>query len=255
MRLFALINGLLLLSGSSVAVKKKASSTGASSPASTSGCKPTAADTSVIEFAWALQNLTDQWYSSSWLNSSAFSSAPNDSTAMWYPNFEGMKKASSLGLLAVNQTASRTPNVKQPRCNYTLPKATDSRSVLFTTRKLEASVCGAFIALAGYAESPEVSFLLARLAASHAAHATYIGGSLMEPIFSTKNDSLIAAYPPERVLSKGNATGMLGSFMGMCVNAPMKPCGKTLIVGPESGNLTSNASAISSALATETAAV
>ncbi|RJE24071.1 hypothetical protein PHISCL_03607 [Aspergillus sclerotialis] len=255
MHLFMILSSLLLLTSPGLARKAKrpATTTAPSAAASTSGCTPTSGDASVMEFAYALEDLGAHFYSSTPLNSSAFSGAPNDSNAAWFPNFRGMAKQSNLSLMAIEELGNKTPTYKAPACNFTLPHASSPRMLLDTTYYMESSLCGAYIGLAGYSESPEVSFLMARLAAGHSGHATYVQGHLMEPIYSDTNVSLVPAYPPEHVLTPGMSPGMLGDFLGKCVRLPVKPCGNTLIVDATSGNLTNNPTLISSAMATQTA--
>lgn len=257
MHVFAVLSSLLLLPGISPVLAKKGKNPGQdtpSSPSATSGCTPTSGDTGVVGFAYALESLGHDYYASIPLNATSFSRAPNDSTAQWFPNFMGMEKRGNVSLMALDDLGRITPNFHAPRCKFNLPTPTNPTDLLDTTYDLEQSLCGAYIGLAGYSQSPEVSFLMARLAAGHAGNAVYIQSHLMEPIFSDRNNSLYPAYPPERVLSNGTAPGMLGDYLGNCVKVPVKPCGKTLVVNGTSGNLTDNKSIISQSMATQTAA-
>lgn len=257
MHVFAVLSSLLLVPGISPVFAKKGKGPGQdtpSSPSAASGCMPTTGDTGVVGFAYALESLGHDYYTSVPLNSTAFSQAPNDSTALWFPNFRGMEKRGNVSLMALEGLGRMTPNFRAPRCNFSLPTPSSPRDLLDTTYDLEQSLCGAYIGLAGHSQSPEVAFLMARLAAGHAGNAVYIRSHLMEPVFSERNNSLYPAYPPERVLSNGSAPGMLGDYLGDCVMVPVKPCGKTLVVNGTSGNLTDNKSIISYAMATQTAA-
>ena len=261
MRLFTVLSSLLLLTSPALARKAKPKPPSMTTttpappppPAATTGCGPTPGDATVVKFAYALEDLNAQFYRSTPLNSTAFTGAPNETTALWAPNFTGMQKQSNLSLTAIQQLGSMTPNFTAPACNFTLPHTTSPRVTVETAYYLESSISGAFIGLAGYSQSPEVAFLMARLAAVHEGHAVYIQSNLREPVFSDANNTLVPAYPPEHVLTSGMAPGMLGSFLGSCVKAPDKPCGNTLIVDGTSGNLTDNTSIIASALATQTA--
>lgn len=255
MLLFTALSSLLLLTSPAIAKKAKRppTTTAPAAAAATAKCTPTSGDASVMEFAYAIEDLGARFYSSTPLNSTAFSNAPNDSNAVWLPNFRGMAKQGNISLMAIEELGNKTPTYKAPACNFTLPHSSSPRMLLDTTYYMEESLCGAFIGLAGYSESPEVSFLMARLAAGHSGHAAYVQSHLMAPIFSDRNNSLIRAYPPEHVLTAGMSPGMLGDFLGDCVKLPTKPCGNTLIVDETSGNLTNNPTAISSAMATQTA--
>lgn len=258
MRLFTALTSVLLLAGISPAVakkdKNKASPTGPSSAAATTKCMPTKDDASVVEFAYALESLGNHFYASTSLNTTTFVRAPNDSMALWYPNFRGIEKRGNLSLMAIEYLGKETPTYKAPKCNFTLPTPSSPSMLLDMAYHLEASLSGAYIGLAGYSESPEVAFLMARLATGHGGNAIYVQSHVMEPIFSDRNNSMVPVFPPEHVLSRGRAPGRLGDYMHDCVKMPVKPCGKTLVVGNTSGNLTDNTSIISKAMATQTAA-
>jgi hypothetical protein len=246
MRLLAALSSVLLLAG--ISTVNAQTSTRMPGPATTISCQACSRnDTSVVEFAYALQNLTNRFYTRTELNSTLFQKAPNNTDADWLVNFKGMKRQSQLGLLAIRRQGALCPAFTPPMCNYTIPKPRDVNMFLRLAYKMESSVTGAFVGLTAYTNSPEVSFLVSRLAATHATHAAYLETFLQEPVFNATNATLIQAYPPARVLTAGNKPGMLGDWMRGCVKPPFKPCGESLIVGPVSGNLTSNSSLISSA--------
>lgn len=261
MRVFTALSSILLLAGISPAASQTtasptASSTAISGPVATSACQCTQNDTSVVEFAWALQNLTSQFFATTGADATLLSSAPNDSIAEWLPNFRGMNRRSQLGLLAIRREAPKCPLFVAPKCNYSIPIPSDSTALLQLTFQLETSVSGAMIGLVAHTLSPEISFLLARLAATHAAQAAFIESQLTEPVFqNATNATLAPAFPPAVVLSRGNRPGMLGNWLSDCVSAPPQPCGQTLLVSRVSGNLTSNSSVISSVFATATASL
>jgi hypothetical protein len=106
------------------------------------------------------------------------------------------------------------------------------------------------VGAAGYTQSPEVAFLLARLAAQHAAHATWFGSRVNSTMFTPNATSLVSAYGPDEVLQKTNTTGSLGIYLGDCVTAPKEPCPGTLKIGPLEANITSGSAASGAILST-----
>ncbi|GES64226.1 hypothetical protein ATEIFO6365_0008029600 [Aspergillus terreus] len=200
--------------------------------AAAQSCSPSSSDAQVVEFGWALQYLLERYYSSQPLNSTFLNSADNSSTANYYTNFQGIQRQNRLGVRAVQQLGSKVPGFSAPRCNFTFPNAKDGETWVKNAQKLEQNVCGAYIGLAAYTQAPEVSFLMARLAAQHSAHAYYITSNVQEPVFPTNSSSLIPAYPPDYVLQSGNQPGKLGDYLNGCVSAPSPPCGQKLTFGP-----------------------
>ncbi|KAL5359438.1 hypothetical protein BJX96DRAFT_148434 [Aspergillus floccosus] len=200
--------------------------------AAAQSCDPSSSDVEVVQFGWALQYLLERYYSSQPLNSTFFSSADNSSTANYFTNFQGIQRQNRLGVRAVQQLGSKVPGFSAPRCNFTFPEAQDGEAWIKNAQKLEQNVCGAYIGLAAFTQSPQVSFLMARLAAEHSGHAYYITSNIQQPVFPTNSSSLIPAYSPDYVLQSGNQPGKLGDFLNGCVAAPSPPCGQNLTFGP-----------------------
>lgn len=247
MHISRVLSGILLLTSAGPAIAKKtapttttttAPSTTSSKPRSTCSLRPT--DAAVLEYGYAIESLVIQFYNVP-LNESFFASAPNNSMALFYQNIKGIEHRNTLGRYGLERLGANITSFRAPRCNYTVPTANSSQDFLMTAFKMEAAACGAFIGIAGYSQSPEVSFLMARLAAEHGIHAIYLQSFMQQPLFSPNAASLVPAYPPAHVLSKGTGMGQLGDYMHQCVTAPKGPCGKTLVVGNITGNLTSTA--------------
>ncbi|KAL4896033.1 hypothetical protein BDV59DRAFT_126521 [Aspergillus ambiguus] len=200
--------------------------------AAAQSCSPSSSDVQVVQFGWALQYLLERYYSSQPLNSTFFTSAQNSSSANYFTNFQGIQRQNRLGVRAVQQLGSQVPGFSAPRCNFTFPEAKDGQTWVANAQKLEQSVFGAYIGLAAYTQSPQVSFLMARLAAQHSGHAYYILSNTQEPVFPSNSSSLVPAYSPDFVLQSGNQPGKLGDFLNGCVSAPSPPCGQKLTFGP-----------------------
>ncbi|KAJ0415060.1 hypothetical protein BJY00DRAFT_268132 [Aspergillus carlsbadensis] len=229
MRVFKFLSGLLL-AGAAVAQN------------STGSCKASSSDTEVVRYAWALQSLLERYYGSQPFNQTFLSDATNSTTAEYYQNLQGIQRQNRLGLRAVQLVGAKTGNFSRPTCNFTFPNATSGEDYVKNALNLETNVASAFIGATGYTQSPEVSFLLARLAAQHTADATWLATQQKGLIFPTNASSLVPAYNPSYVLGSGNQTGRLGQYLRGCVSAPSPPCGEIFFIGPlvgSSGNQTS----------------
>ncbi|KAE8402236.1 hypothetical protein BDV37DRAFT_162091 [Aspergillus pseudonomiae] len=229
--------------------------------AQSSDCSPKSGDVQTLQFAWALQHLTERFWSSQSLNQTFLNNATNTSTANYDANFKGITRENRLGIRAVQQVASGLSNFTTPRCNLTIPQARDADSFLKNALQVEQTVAGGLIGLAAYTQSPEVSFLLARLAAQHSAQAAYLGSEQNSTFFPSNSTSLVPAYTPDQILKAGNQTGLLGTLLSNCVTAPSGPCGQKVNIGPlvatlnstsTSGGSSSSASPSSSATGTAT---
>ncbi|GAB1195745.1 hypothetical protein BDV32DRAFT_117112 [Aspergillus pseudonomiae] len=229
--------------------------------AQSSDCSPKSGDVQTLQFAWALQHLTERFWSSQSLNQTFLNNATNASTANYDANFKGITRENRLGIRAVQQVASGLSNFTTPRCNLTIPQARDADSFLKNALQVEQTVAGGLIGLAAYTQSPEVSFLLARLAAQHSAQAAYLGSEQNSTFFPSNSTSLVPAYTPDQILKAGNQTGLLGTLLSNCVTAPSGPCGQKVNIGPlvatlnstsTSGGSSSSASPSSSATGTAT---
>lgn len=81
-------------------------------------------------------------------------------------NTMGLAVQAKLGVQGLQQAASDAGG-SMPSCHYNYPVVTDAKSHLMNAYNLEATMCGAFIGLADYVQSPQAAFLMARLAAEH----------------------------------------------------------------------------------------
>lgn len=116
--------------------------------------------------------------------------------------------------------------------------------------QIEATLCGTFIGLADYVMSPQVAFLMARLAAEHGIHASYIGSHLKPQVFMSNSTSLTLAFKPQEVLNSGMGVGMLGQYMNGCAVAPVAPCSRMVSIGELGANLTNQGANNASSTAT-----
>ncbi|KJJ32090.1 hypothetical protein AFLA70_326g000990 [Aspergillus flavus AF70] len=244
MRIFSALSSLLL-AGAALA--------------QSSDCSPKSGDVQTLQFAWALQHLSERFWSSQSLNQTFLNNATNASQANYEPNFKGITRENRLGIRAVQQVGNDLSNFTTPRCNITIPQSQDANSFLKNALQVEQTVAGGLIGLAAYTQSPEVAFLLARLAAQHSAQAAYLGTETNSTFFPSNSTSLIPAYTPEQILKTGNQTGQLGTYFNKCVTAPSGPCGQKVNVGPLVATLNStstgggtSSSASPSSTATET---
>ncbi|KAE8151123.1 hypothetical protein BDV25DRAFT_153245 [Aspergillus avenaceus] len=231
MRIFTAISGLLM-----------AGAAFAQSSNQSSSCSPKSADVQTVQFAYALQYLSERFWSSQPLNQSFLQDAKNASKANYGPNFQGIQRQNRLGVRAVQQTGKSVSGFSAPRCNFTFPSSKDADAFVKTALQIESSVTGALIGLAGYTQAPEVSFLLARLAAEHGAHVAYIGAQQTPVIFPSNSSSLPPAWTPDHVLKNGTQIGQLGSYLKNCVSAPAAPCNQKFNIGPLVGSFNSTSS-------------
>ncbi|KAJ5612080.1 hypothetical protein N7510_005274 [Penicillium lagena] len=245
--------GWLLLTGAtftSAATSSSGSSATSSAGASSSSgasssCSLSSGDTQVLQFSWVLSDFIQKFYASMPVNENVASQLQNSTSASKaLSNLQGLEKQNNLSVEAVQQLGSQAPNFKQPKCSYTIPKADSIPAFAMFAYQIESTLSGGFIGLAGYTQSPEVSFLLARLAAEHSAHATWIGSRVNSSMFSPSSNSLVDAYSPTQILQSKNQTGSLGQYLNGCVTAPNNPCG-TLQIGPLDATVTSSAASSS----------
>jgi hypothetical protein len=210
--------GSLLLSSASCALA-----------ASCSNCSLTSQDTKVLQYAWAIQRLSNWFYETNSVNQTSFSSAPNisisTSTAYYPVNLQGIQAQNLLGTAQVDSLASNLSDFQQPDCNFSMPTPSTITQYLGRSWYLETVISGAFTGLANFTQTPTVSLLLSRLAVQHATHATYIASSFLPNVFDANNISDIPALPPDTVLSNDTHDAMLGGVLGGCVVAPDALCG------------------------------
>ncbi|RHZ61324.1 ferritin-like domain-containing protein [Aspergillus thermomutatus] len=209
-------------------------------------CTPKSGDVQVVQYAWALEYMVEQYYASVPVNQTFLHSALNSSTANYALNLAGMQQQNRLGVRAAQQLGKTISNFTAPGCNFTFPAPNSSETFLTTALTFESDVCAALIGLEGYTQAPEVSFLIARLAAQHAGHAAYLATTQEAVIFPSNVTSLVPAYSPSYVLSNGSSPGQLGSYFKGCVSAPQPPCGN-LTIGPLIATYGSNSSSSSAA--------
>ncbi|KAL4917008.1 hypothetical protein BDW62DRAFT_184818 [Aspergillus aurantiobrunneus] len=228
MRVFSILSGLLL-AGAAVAQD--------------SSCSPQSSDAEVVEYAWALQTLLEGYYTSQPLNQTFLSDATNSSRAEYYQNLQGIHRRNRLGVRAIQQVASKVPGFSSPSCSFTYPNVTSGEDYVVNALQLETNVASALLGAVGYTQSPEVSFILARLASQHSAGATWLATQQTGVVFPSNISSLVPAYNPSYVLGSGNQPGRLGRYLGGCVSAPSDPCGQPFFIGPLVGSVGNQSSA------------
>ncbi|KAB8233151.1 hypothetical protein BDV23DRAFT_157670 [Aspergillus alliaceus] len=200
--------------------------------AQSSDCKPKSSDAQTVQFAYALQYLSERFWSSQPLNQTFLKDATNASRANYEANFKGITRENRLGIRAVQQVGNDVSGFSAPKCNFTFPSSKDADSFIKNALKIEQTVAGGLIGLSAYTQAPEVSFLLARLAAQHSSQAAYIGSETNSTYFPSNSTSLFPAYTPDEILKSGNQTGQLGTYFKNCVSAPSGPCGQKVNIGP-----------------------
>jgi hypothetical protein len=232
MRILPTLSGLILAGAATTAAQNN------------SFCSPQSGDAQVVQYAWALEYLVQQYYASVPVNQTFLSSALNSSTASYAPNLQGINQQNRLGVRATQQLGKSISSFTAPGCNFTFPAPNSSEVFLTTAQAFESNVSAALIGLEGYTQAPEVSFLIARLAAQHASHAAYLATTQEAVIFQSNVTSLVDAYSPSYVLSNGTSRGQLGRYFKGCVSAPQAPCGN-LTIGPLGATRGGNSSSTS----------
>ena len=198
---------------------------------------PGSSDAVVVEFGLAVQTLLSEYYKSIPVNASFFATLPNNTGTDYLSNAMGLVQQADLGVMSLQQLEVMT-NASMPSCKYTFPPVTDAMSFFMNAYQIEATLCGTFIGLADYVMSPQVAFLMARLAAEHGIHASYIGSHLKPQVFMSNSTSLTPAFTPQEVLNSGMGVGMLGQYMNGCAVAPVAPCSGMVSIGELGANLT-----------------
>lgn len=222
MRLFSILSGFLL-AGATVAQN--------------SSCAPTSSDAAVVRYACALQGMLEEYYTSHPVNQTFLSDARNSSSAQYYQNLQGMHRENQLGLRALLQIGHRVPGFSNPTCNFSLPEVTSAEEFVENALLFEGSVAAALLGVTGYTQTPAISFVLARLASQHTAHATWLASQQTGVIFMSNSSALLPAYNPMYVLSTGNGTARFGQYLHGCVEAPESPCGQPFYIGPLVGSV------------------
>jgi hypothetical protein len=129
---------------------------------------PGSSDAPAIVYGYVLQNLLSSYYDSVPINKSFYSSLPSPTKPMtdFLANTMGLAVQAKLGEEALLQAGMAAGGMK-PNCSFSYPPVTDANSHLMNAYIFEATMCGAFIGLADYTQSPQAAFLMARLAAEH----------------------------------------------------------------------------------------
>jgi cerevisin len=196
-------------------------------------------DGPTIEFALSLQGLLLSYYESVPVNATFFSTLPpnGDPPTDWLDNVIGLQQQALLDYQALEALAA-SAHVEVPKCSYTLPAApATAQQHLVNIDTIEATLCGAFIALSDYVQSPQAAFLMTRVAVEHGTHASYIGTHLKSQVYFANSTSLVPVFLPSEVLTAGTGVGTLGQYLNNCVPAPVAPCGGTVVVGSAGAQL------------------
>lgn len=202
---------------------------------------PSAADAAAVSFGLSVQNLLSNYYAAIPINATFFSTLPSSTMTDFLANTMGLAVQAKLGVTALQQLAT-SASVQMPTCQYSYPPVTDAKSHLMNAYVLEATLCGAFIGLADYVQSPQAAFLMARLAAEHGIHASYIGSHMQPVIFPTNSTMLTPAFTPDMVSMTGMGVGYLGAYLNNCVMPPAAPCGGNVNIGSLGATLTGQGS-------------
>ncbi|KAJ5252601.1 hypothetical protein N7489_003011 [Penicillium chrysogenum] len=237
----------LLLAG--VTATSAATTTSGASAAST--CAPSASDAKVLQFALGVSNFIGTFYNET--VNSTFGESNNATIRAYQKILFGLEKGNTLSSQAIEKVGARAPGFSKPECDYQIPEVSSTQSWAQWAYRFESTVTGAFIGLAGYTESPEVAFLMARLAAEHSEHSSLIGSRVNSTYFAQNSTSLVAAYGPAQILSTRNQTGSLGEYLGGCLTAPTSPCGP-LRIGPLAATPSPSSSAAASGTSLATSA-
>lgn len=211
---------------------------------------PSSSDAAVIRFSLVVQTFLSDYYKSVPVNATFFSSLPSNTVPPtdYLANVEGLAQQAVLGVQALQQlSAMGSSSAMTPSCNYNYPPAADAESHLMNAYQIEATLCGTFIGLADYVESPQAAFLMARLAAEHGIHASYIGSHMKPQVFMANSTALTPAFTPAMVLQSGMEVGMLGQYLNGCASAPTAPCNGMVNIGMLTATLTNQGTNVSTA--------
>lgn len=108
--------------------------------------------------------------------------------------------------------------------------------------------------LADYVQTPTAAFLMARLAAEHGIHASFLGSYMKEVPYSADSMSLTPAFTPATALMSGSGpmdVGMVGQYgLASCAPMPPAPCGGEVTIGMINAMLSSNGTSGQTATAT-----
>ncbi len=214
---------------------------------------PSMNDSTALEYGHQIQRLLVQYYHSVPVNVSFFSSLPEGQTTAsngmtlaenTLTNVQGLEKQAALALRAISDEISTIKGASMPNmCDVMLPAVLNASAHLMNAFNIEASLCGAFIGLGDYFQSPTLNSLSARIAAEHGIHASALR-SMMQPVgFMPNSTMLTPAFRPDEVLSTGTEVGQLGGFLRHCnISVPQAPCGGMVSFGPLLSNLTGQSS-------------
>lgn len=210
------------------------------------------ADIPALKFGYKVQALLESYYNMIPVNATFFKDLPmadqkgmnGDTMAEnTVANVMGLTKQAELGAKAIVESVKSITgdeNMMPPKCDYNFPPTTDGMTHLKHAFFLEASMCGAFIGLADYVQSPEAAFLMARLAAEHGIHASALRAQMQAVGFHDNSTSLTPAFTPETVMMKSDdaEVGKLGKWLNGCTESIYAPCRGKLMIGDLGATLT-----------------
>ncbi|CAG8189772.1 unnamed protein product [Penicillium nalgiovense] len=118
-------------------------------------CSPSSSDTDVLQFALGLSNFIGEFYNST--VNSTFGSSNNATIQAYQRMLFDFEKDNTLSSAAIEKVGAKAPGFSKPNCDYKFPEVNSSQHWTQWAYRFEDTVTGAFIGLAGYTESPEVS--------------------------------------------------------------------------------------------------
>lgn len=199
-----------------------------------------------IMYGYKVQALLESYYGSVPVNASFFEDLPNSSIKAsngmtlaenTVTNLEGLAKQAELGGNALKMLGKEL-GLMPGECDFHIPTPKNGMEHLKNIFYLEATMCGAFIGLTDYIQSPEVGFVTARLSAEHGIHASAVR-AMMQPVgFMANSTALTPAFTPDMVLEDGMEVGKLGTWLNGCAKAPSAPCGGSVKIGDLTATLT-----------------
>ncbi|KAK4501497.1 hypothetical protein PRZ48_007306 [Zasmidium cellare] len=221
--------------------------------------KTSTADMTALEYGWVFQDFLYKYYMANGeFSASDFAKMPmSDMKAS-----NGMTKAQNLATNMNGLTTQAKLAVQglqdlgapEMQCNYSYPPsvAEDPMAFVVAVAYVEATLCGTFIGLADYVQNPTSAFLMARIAAEHGIHGSFLR-SLMDPVPYSQNSTMLTpAFTPMEVLQPSNDeavrdnVGNLGAFIPQSyVTVPNAPCSGEVTIGKVNAKL-SNAGTSSS---------